>query len=367
MSISDPLDPKTTFNSHAVMAASVSAYAQGPRTAVILSERAEQVASQFAQNAISPFVVAAVLRIIEFLGVIAVGLAVYSAYVVPMDGFKIAYIWPCLLGAMLTIIALQATDSYHVTTMRSLFTTLGRVFLSWSGVFALMTVLAFFAQVSEDYSRVWFGGWYLAGLALFILTRSVMANLLRLWGRDGRLERRAVIMGGGQNAEELIKSLESSGDNDIRICGIFDDRKSDRSPPMVAGYPKLGTIPELVEFGRRARIDMLIVSLPITAESRVLELLKKVWVLPVDIRLSAHTNKLRFRPRSYSYEGAVPFLGRIRPSDRRLGLGDEARLRHLLFRAGTGAAVTRHGCHGHRHQAGFQRSGDIPPEAVRLQ
>jgi hypothetical protein len=31
-------------------------------------------------------------------------------------------------------------------------------------------------------------------------------------------------------------------------------------------------------------------------------------VLPVDIRLSAHTNKLRFRPRSYSYLGEVPTL-----------------------------------------------------------
>ena len=37
-------------------------------------------------------------------------------------------------------------------------------------------------------------------------------------------------------------------------------------------------------------------------------MLKKLWVLPVDIRLSAHTNKLRFRPRSYSYIGAVPVL-----------------------------------------------------------
>jgi hypothetical protein len=42
-------------------------------------------------------------------------------------------------------------------------------------------------------------------------------------------------------------------------------------------------------------------SLPISAESRILQMLKKLWVLPVDIRLSAHTNKLRFRPRSYSY------------------------------------------------------------------
>ena len=49
-------------------------------------------------------------------------------------------------------------------------------------------------------------------------------------------------------------------------------------------------------------------SLPIAAENRLLEVLKKLWVLPVDIRLSAHTDKLRFRPRAYSYIGSVPFL-----------------------------------------------------------
>jgi Undecaprenyl-phosphate glucose phosphotransferase len=49
-------------------------------------------------------------------------------------------------------------------------------------------------------------------------------------------------------------------------------------------------------------------SLPISAESRILQMLKKLWVLPVDIRLSAHTNQLRFRPRSYSYIGSLPVL-----------------------------------------------------------
>ena len=97
-------------------------------------------------------------------------------------------------------------------------------------------------------------------------------------------------------------------DNDIRICGIFDDRDDVRSPPVVAGYPKLGTIDELIEFSRIARIDMLIVALPLTAEARVLTLLKQLWVLPLDIRLSAHANKLQFRPRAYSHIGTVPML-----------------------------------------------------------
>jgi hypothetical protein len=64
----------------------------------------------------------------------------------------------------------------------------------------------------------------------------------------------------------------------------------------------------LVEFARSSRIDRLIVSLPSTAENRVLELLKKLWVLPANIKLSAHNNKLRSGPHTYSYIGNVPFI-----------------------------------------------------------
>ncbi|MEE9374957.1 MAG: undecaprenyl-phosphate glucose phosphotransferase [Rhizobiaceae bacterium] len=308
MDVRDPQDPKTTYNADAVIASSIAKASDHPRENVTLSERAEQVASQFAQNAISPFVLASALRLIEFLAIFTIGLTVYLFYVDPQNGVESNYLLTSFISATLTVLALQAADTYQIVSLRTSVTQLGRVFLAWSSVFAVLALFAFFMRISTDFSRVWFGTWYLGGLVFFTLFRSVVAILVRRWGRDGRLERRAVIVGGGKNAEDLIKALESQADNDIRICGIFDDRTGDRSPPMVAGYPKLGTITELVEFGRRARIDMLIVSLPITAENRVLTLLKKVWVLPVDIRLSAHTNKLRFRPRSYSYVGNVPFL-----------------------------------------------------------
>ncbi len=96
--------------------------------------------------------------------------------------------------------------------------------------------------------------------------------------------------------------------NDIRICGIFDDRDDDRSPLASPAIRSSARISELIAFARITRIDMVIVSLPLTAETRVLQMLKKLWVLPVDIRLSAHSNELQFRPRSYSYIGSVPML-----------------------------------------------------------
>ncbi|HEX2257603.1 MAG TPA: exopolysaccharide biosynthesis polyprenyl glycosylphosphotransferase, partial [Afifellaceae bacterium] len=81
-----------------------------------------------------------------------------------------------------------------------------------------------------------------------------------------------------------------------------------RMPAVMEGLPRLGRIEELVDFGRQAEIDMLIVALPLTAEKRLVQLVKMLWVLPVDIRLAAQSSQLRFRPRAYSYVGAVPFF-----------------------------------------------------------
>jgi Undecaprenyl-phosphate glucose phosphotransferase len=89
---------------------------------------------------------------------------------------------------------------------------------------------------------------------------------------------------------------------------VFDDRNDSRALDTCAGSPKLGKVDDVLEFARRTRLDLVLFALPISAETRILAMLKKLWVLPVDIRLSAHTNQLRFRPRAYSFLGAIPML-----------------------------------------------------------
>jgi Undecaprenyl-phosphate glucose phosphotransferase len=211
-------------------------------------------------------------------------------------------------AAAANTLMLQAFDLYSVPALGAFVRSFTRLALAWTLVMAGLMAGAFFGKVGADFSRVWIVTWYASALLVLFGERLALSQLVRRWIREGRLNRRAVIVGGGHEAEELIKALEASHDTDIRIAGIFDDRGNDRVSPVVAGYPKLGNIDELVEFARNSRIDLLIVSLPVTAEKRVLELLKKLWVLPVDIRLSAHNNRLRFRPRTYSYIGNVPFI-----------------------------------------------------------
>ncbi|HEX2725902.1 MAG TPA: undecaprenyl-phosphate glucose phosphotransferase, partial [Beijerinckiaceae bacterium] len=126
--------------------------------------------------------------------------------------------------------------------------------------------------------------------------------------RRGSFDRRTAVVGGGEAAEAMIKALDAQVDTGIRLVGVFDDRAEDRSPDIVCGYPKLGSTDDLVEYARRTKLDLIIFTLPISAETRLLQMLNKLWILPIDIRLSAHSSRLRLRPRAYSYIGTVPVL-----------------------------------------------------------
>ena len=300
------IDPSAKFTAKAVRAFAPNDAANGANA--MLNPIAQQVANQFRADSMSPIMVSGVLRLVEFALLAFSGFVIYGLYV--GAGGPLNWEYPLVMscGALLMVLLLEMGDAYQVAALRNPFSLAGRIVVSWIGVFATLALAGFFIKISASFSRFWFGAWFVTGLFLLLSLRFALSGVIRRWGRNGRMERRAVIVGGGKYAEGLIRSLEQQGDNDIRICGIFDDRDDQRSPTVVAGYPKLGTISELIEFARLARIDMLIVALPLTAEARVLTMLKKLWVLPVDIRLSAHSNKLQFRPRAYSHVGSVPLL-----------------------------------------------------------
>ncbi len=273
-----------------------------------LNDLAARIAAEYRHDTISPAMVSGYLRLTEFATLAVIAVVIMSSYVGITYAVPWRYVMAGLLGGLLHVIAGELLDIYQIRSVRNSARTFPRVAMALMAAFSVMALAAFFTKTSEDYSRFWFGSWFVISLGVLFAGRLLLNFRVRKWARNGTMERRAVIVGGGKPAEKLIRAMESEPDNDIRLCGIFDDRDDERSPPVVAGYPKLGNVEELVEFTRRARITMLIVSLPLDAEDRVLRMLKKLWVLPVDIRLSAHSHRLRFRPRSYSYVGKVPML-----------------------------------------------------------
>ncbi len=272
-----------------------------------LNIAAAQVASTLKHRFITPGILAGLARIADFVGLALVGAAIFTIYLDPREA-DFGYVLASLLLPAATVILVGSFNGYATGDYRHSVAEVRRGLLIWAAVFGCFTLVLFFLKMGEEFSRFWLASWFLGGLAVLTALRLFVGNLVASWRASGVLERRAVLIGGGQEAVELIRALRDEPDNDIRICGIFDDRDNDRVPALAEGLPKLGRIDELLEFGRQAEIDMLIVALPMTAERRLVELLKTLWVLPVDIRLSAHASQLRFRPRAYSFVGSVPFL-----------------------------------------------------------
>lgn len=306
----DEFDPRKRFSR-----ATITAFDDGEALTVKagrLNDLAARIAAEYRTDTISPAMVSGLLRLGEFLSLFMIGIAALVGYVTinfsNMATMPWRYVIVSAAGAFIYIVMTQILDGYQIRSIRHSIKHFPRIFLAWGATIALILISIFFLKMSEEFSRVWFGMWFMGGLFLLFFTRLLLNARVRRWAHDGTMERRAVIVGGGKAAEQLIRGMEREADNDIRICGIFDDRDDVRSPPMIAGYPKLGDVEELVEFSRRAHISMLIVCLPLDAENRVLAMLKKLWVLPVDIRLSSHSNNLRFRPRTYSYVGNIPMF-----------------------------------------------------------
>ena len=283
----------------------------GPRVASktrSLTPDALAVAATPAPAAISPIVLAGFVRMGEFALIVVVGLAVFALYLSPTEALLWHYAGAIFAIALLSMFAFQTADIYQVQAFRGHEKQYMRLASAWSVVFLIVIGASFFAKAGDMFSRVWLGGYYVCGLVALVISRRLLFLLVRKWTREGHLTRRTVIVGGGVPGEHVIEELRHQKDSGVKIIGLFDDRGDERSSMDCAGERKLGIVDDLVEFGRRTRVDLVIFSLPISAEDRILQMLKKLWVLPVDIRLAAHTNKLQFRPRSYSYIGSVPVL-----------------------------------------------------------
>jgi Undecaprenyl-phosphate glucose phosphotransferase len=249
-------------------------------------------------------VIVGIAQVAEAALLATLGFAIFATYVEP--GKAAIYVPTILIITLFANVLFNAARTHRITAYRTLVQQTWRVLAGWTLVFTVVTIAAFLFKSSELVSRVWLVSWYASGVLLLLAFRLSLRMVVQQWTREGRLKRRTVIVGGGQDAEVLVASIQKSAGSDVRLLGLFDDRNDERSPESVASLPKLGRVADLIEFARQTRVDLVIVSMPLSAEKRVLEMLTQLWVLPVDIRLSAHMSKLRFTSKAYSYVGDVP-------------------------------------------------------------
>ncbi len=200
-----------------------------------------------------PTIIAAAL-LCDALAIFAVGAATFGALPLRANGADPALLVLAPAGVIIGVLAILGARWAY--TIRALSSATRQAF---ELARALLLSLASFIvcdALSGAYApeqRAWLLHWFLYAWALCVAARFVFAGLLAHWTREGRLARRAVIVGGGDDASQLIQRLDRTANGTIQILGLFDDRDNPRSPEQVGAYCKLGRFDDLVEFCRAQR------------------------------------------------------------------------------------------------------------------
>jgi Undecaprenyl-phosphate glucose phosphotransferase len=260
---------------------------------------------------VHPGAVASAVRLADF------GIVLFAGIVslVEQSGLHwTAPLLPAVTGAL--VLAMMARSvapaRQHGLTRQRLSTQIGdgAVHALAALGFGLVTALAvFLPDPAARLSLVaWVVLWAVGSVAGIAVVRAVLCALRERWRVAGRLKQLVAIYGTGDLAERLVERFRAACPETIEIVGVFDDRM--RRGIIGAGLRELphGSTAELVEMSRQFEIDRIIVALPHSAEKRLLEILRKLHRMPVEISLAPDMVGFNLPAEDHEEFGGLPLL-----------------------------------------------------------
>jgi len=266
----------------------------------LLSGQAQAEAQRLSQAAVRPALFSCLLLCADLLAMVLAGVLTLAW---APGGGHLAMVW---LGAMAVVLAIRALGAYRFRRMRALGPGLG---LMWGGM-ALGFVALGLGLWAMGWSQPWRWLALWSGLASAQMTaaRVLVWMRIRYLTKTGQMEHRIVLVGGNGEMAPLIREIDRERKRGRRLCGFFDERRGGRSPDVIAGYHKMGDVDDLVEFARLARIDTVIVAIPNISHRRLMELMARLFVLPVDIRVMADADIPEFARKKRSRIGKFTMI-----------------------------------------------------------
>lgn len=233
------------------------------------------------------------VRALDALTIAAVSIIIVKLWVAGPEVKLDRYYLVTALCTLLLSNTLQLLGTYRFRTLMEVRAQIGRFLLAWGFWNAVFLGGAALTHSTTEFSGAWFVAWSGGVAGAFVVSRIIIRHLLLSMWEQGAFLRNVVIVGAGPQGRELAKGLLSPAyEVDVHLLGFFDDRVS-RTPPMVQAVPLLGSVEDLVNYARRHRVDLIIIALPLAAEERIVGIVERLKVLPIDIHLSPDLVVLR--------------------------------------------------------------------------
>lgn len=146
-----------------------------------------------------------------------------------------------------------------------------------------MLLITFALKNTASYSRVVCVGWFALAFCFSALWRIAGRMIKNTLHKKGFSTRKVAIIGCTANASRLITEIANKPELGLQFHGVYDDRLPDRLPEC--GQLLHGKIDECVESARDGAFDKLYITLPLSADKRISEIIQRLGDTTVDVHI----------------------------------------------------------------------------------
>ncbi len=222
---------------------------------------------------------------------IAVSALLAWFYLLPLNANGYEYTTLVTGVVVLSAMTISSFGLYRSFRAQQFFEWLGRITTAWLTIVLLVLVGLWAVKLSEDFSRLWLGVWFVSAWFGLVLWRVVAHAILHRLRSKGYDHKKIVIVGAGNLGLSIAQKVEETKWAGFEVMAFFDD-KVDKVGQQFRGIPVLSAN-DLASWLESNLVDEVWFALPLRAEKRLYELLHALRHSTVNIRYVPNLSSLR--------------------------------------------------------------------------
>lgn len=189
--------------------------------------------------------------------------------------FKDHYIAMAIIIFLLSLIILKESDLFESWSSDDVRAQNSNLLIYWAFMIAALVFFGYLTDTTQLFDVRVLYQWALFTPVIILFTNIVIRHFLLLSLKSEDNQRKVVIVGTNEESCKLGSNIVNDVAYGLQLKGYFDDRSEDRiETSLNAAY--LGVMDELPDYVKNNNIDLIYITLPISHQQRVLDLLDKL-------------------------------------------------------------------------------------------
>ena len=202
------------------------------------------------------------------------------------------YLAMSIIIFLLSLIILKETDLFESENRADAQAQGSNLLIYWAVMIFAMVFTGYITGTTDLFDVTVLYIWAVVTPVLILAANYIFKTLLLLSLKSAKNQRKVVIVGANKESQKLAEQIINNPMYGLKLVGYFDDRPEERTEiPM--GAPYLGVMDELQNYVKKNGIDLIYITLPVSKQQRVLDLLDK---------LHDTTASIYFTPDIFVYE-----------------------------------------------------------------